>query len=70
MVLSCYAFSCRHRSEEEEEVDGPTGTIRINGSQIETKIEYATVSLGLSTNVEGVLKEAVKQFAAQVTNQI
>ena len=60
---------CRHRSEEEE-VDGPTGNIRINGSQIETKIEYATVSLGLTTNVEDVLKEAIKQFAAQVTNQI
>ena len=45
------------------------GTIRINGSQIETKVEYATVSLGLSTNVDDVLKEAVKQFAAQVTKK-
>ena len=61
---------CRHRSEEEEEVDGPTGNIRINSSQIETKIEYASVSLGLTTNVEDVLKEAIKQFATQVTNQI
>ena len=61
----------RHRSEgEEEEVDGPMGTIRINGSQIETKIEHASVSLTLSTNVEDVLKEAIKQFATQVTNQI
>ena len=51
-------------------MDGPTGNIRINGSQIETKVEYASVSLGLTTNVEDVLKEAIKQFAAQVTNQI
>lgn len=61
----------RHRSDgEEEEVDGPMGTIRINGSQIETKIEHASVSLTLSTNVEDVLKEAIKQFATQVTNKI
>ena len=50
-------------------MDGPMGTIRINGSQIETKVEYATISLDLSTNVEDVLKEAVKQFAVQVTKK-
>lgn len=51
-------------------MDGPTGSIRINGSQIETKIEYASVSLDLTTNVEDVLKEAIKQFATQVTYKI
>ena len=64
-ILLCY--SCRHKSEEEEEVDGPTGSLRINGSQIETKIQYVSVSLNPTTSVEEVLKEAIKQFSTQVT---
>lgn len=43
------------------------GTLRINSSQIKSKIEHVTISLTITTTVEEVLEEAVKQFALQVS---
>ena len=62
-----YLYICRHRSEDAEEIDGPMGSVRINGSQIDTKVEYATVPLSLTTCVEEMLGAAIKQFATKVS---
>ena len=52
--------------ESPEEVDGPMGSIRINSSQIDSKVEYANVDLTMTTNVQEVLKASLKQFEVQV----
>ena len=47
-------------------MDGPMGSIRINSSQIDSKVEYANVDLMMTTSVQEVLKESLKQFEVQV----
>lgn len=59
----------RHKHEGSEEQAGPIGSLRINGSQIQSKVEHVSVSLTSSTTVAEVLKDAVKQFALQVGRQ-
>ena len=42
------------------------GSIRINSSQIDSKVEYANVDLMMTTTVQEVLKDSLKQFGVQV----
>lgn len=65
----CLYTVCAHRHKQEgsEEQAGPIGSIRVNGSQIQSKVDHVGVSLTQFTTVEEVLKNAVKQFGLQVS---
>lgn len=64
-------FTCRHRLEStDEDASGPVGSLRINGSQVESKVGHVIVSMTLATTVKEMLKEAIKKFALQVSEGI